>query len=223
MIELTKEEKQQCIARSTAALLNELCQTSLVVNLGAGLPLLAGEYLDNKNIFLHTENGMIGVGPLAFGDEVHPDLINAGRQPVTETVGCAYTDACDSFGLIRGGHLDVAVLGAFEVDEQATLANWIIPGSTLLGVGGAMDLVTGARILIVNMTHTHGQRSKLVKRCTLPATGLHETDYVVTELAVFHFTEDGPVLERIHPKVSVDELRQVTDFSFSLSPRLASP
>ena len=164
---------------------------------------------------------MVGVGPLAFGDDVHPDLVNASRQPVTETLGCVYTDAAESFGMIRGGHLDVAVLGAFQVDEEANIANWIIPGSTLLGVGGAMDLVAGAKSVIVAMTHTNADDLKLVKKCSLPVTGYHAVSYAVTEMGVFHFTDNGPVLEKIHPAFSVDEVRKVTEFEFAVSEGLA--
>jgi len=221
MIELKREEQQAIIAKNIALLLEELCETSLVVNLGVGLPLQVVNHLHNDHIYIHTENGLVGVGPLAFGDDVDPDLINAGRQPVTETVGCAYTDIVESFGMIRGGHLDAVVLGAFQVDEQANVANWIIPGTTLLGVGGAMDLAVGANRVILAMTHTNAGEPKLVKRCTLPITGCHEADYVVTEYAMFRFGEAGPVLEKIHPGVTVDEVRSLTGFEFAVADGLS--
>ena len=220
MLELKKEEMHEIIAQNVAALLNELCEDTLVVNLGAGMPLLTVNYLDNDNVYIHTENGMVGVGPLAYGDDVHPDLVNAGRQPVKETLGCVYTDTSESFGMMRGGHLDAAVLGAFEVDEEANIANWIIPGGTLLGVGGAMDLVCGAKTVIVAMTHTNNGKAKLVKKFTLPVTGFHEVDFVITEMGVFHFTDDGPILEKIHPAVTLEEVRQRTELDFHVAEEL---
>lgn len=221
MIELTKEEKHAAIARAAAALLTKLCAGRMFVNLGVGIPLLLVEYLDDPNIFIHTENGMIGVGPLAFGDDVHPDLVNAGRQPVKETLGCAYTDVVESFGMIRGGHIDVAVLGAFEVDADGNISNWIVPGGIQMGVGGAMDLVVGARTVIVTMTHTNNGRPKLVQACTLPVTGYHGVDYAVTEMGVFHF-EPGcrPVLEGKNRGYTVEDVRALTDFAFDVSKKL---
>lgn len=221
MAELTRDEKNVVIARATAALLEKMCTKRLFVNLGAGIPLLTVNYLDNPNIFIHTENGMVGVGPLAYGDEVHPDLVNAGRQPVKETVGCAYTDAAESFGMIRGGHIDVSVLGAFEVSGDGNIANWIIPGGTKLGVGGAMDLVVGARTVIVTMTHTNGGKRKLVQTCTLPVTGYHEVDYVVTELAVFQFRADKrPLLLGVGCGCAVEDVRALTEFEFDVAEQL---
>lgn len=220
MIDLKKEEMHEIIAKNVAVLLDSLCKDSLAVNLGAGMPLLTVNYLDNDNVYIHTENGMVGVGPLAYGDDVHPDLVNAGRQPVKETLGCVYTGTSESFGMMRGNHLDAAVLGAFEVDEDANISNWIIPGGTLLGVGGAMDLVCGAKTVIVAMTHTSNGKPKLVKNCTLPVTGFHEVDFAVTELGVFHFTEEGPILEKIHPAVTLEEVRQRTEFNFLVAEEL---
>ena len=220
MSERTREELNGVIARGVAQLLEKLCTGRLFVNLGVGIPLLAADYLDDPNIFLHTENGMIGVGPLAYGDDVHPDLVNAGRQPITETAGCAYTDAAESFGMIRGGHIDAAVLGAFEVDGEGTIANWIIPGGTQLGVGGAMDLVAGARTVIAAMTHTNKGKAKLVARCSLPVTGYREVDYAVTELGVFRFSGGRPVLEALGSGASVPEVRALTEFEFDVSETL---
>lgn len=210
------------IAKNAAALLEALnTSVSFVVNLGVGIPLLTVNHLQSDNIYIHTENGMVGVGPLAQEGQAHPDLVNAGRQPVTETIGCNYTDASESFGMIRGGHIHAAVLGAFQVDQTGSIANWIIPGSTLLGVGGAMDLVAGAQTVIIAMTHCHDHQPKLVKRCSLPITAFHEADYVITERGVFHFLSGVPVLEKIHPDYSIDDLHRATEFDFSVSPHLS--
>ena len=222
MIKLPKDQLQALIAKNAAALLDELCSDhSFVVNLGVGIPLLAVNYLPRDNIYIHTENGMVGVGPLAYGDQVHPDLVNAGRQPVTETIGCSYTDASESFGMIRGRHIHAAVLGAFQVDQQANIANWIIPGSTLLGVGGAMDLVAGAQTVIIAMTHCNAGKPKLVHQCSLPITAYHEADYVVTEFGLFHFVDGTPILEKIHPELSVQDVRNATEFDFSVADQLS--
>jgi 3-oxoacid CoA-transferase B subunit len=160
---------------------------------------------------------MVGVGPLAKEGEEHPDLINAGRQSITETPGCVYVDCSEAFGMLRGGHLGAAVLGAFEVDGEGTVSNWIIPGGTLLGVGGAMDLVCGAETLIVAMTQTNGDEPKLVKECKLPVTGYHEVDYVVTEICVLHFVDNKPILEKLHPSTTVEEVRALVEFEFAVA------
>lgn len=211
MIELSKEAKSAVIAKNIAEILDDLCEGPMTVNLGVGMPLLTVQYMSNENIYIHTENGMVGVGELAFGDDVHPDLCNAGRQSVKETLGCTYTDAAESFGMIRGGHIDVAVLGAFEVDENGSIANWIIPGGKMLGVGGAMDLVSGANTVIVAMTHTGKDGTKLVPRCTLPVTG-HHVDYVVTENCVLHFINGHWAIEKIYPGLSVEEVQKISGF-----------
>ena len=153
MMALSKEEKQNRIARNTAALI-DADESLSVINLGVGIPTMVSNYVSREGIYLMAENGMLGVGPIAEGDEIEPDLINAGRQPVLETKGCSYMDSAEAFGMIRGGHVDATVLGAFEADQNADVANWIIPGGKQLGVGGAMDLVSGARKVIIAMTHT---------------------------------------------------------------------
>lgn len=217
MIELEKGQACVRIAKNAAALVDALAQGPFVVNLGVGIPTRVADYVQNEHIFIHAENGMLGVGPLAAGDEVHPQLINAGRQPVTETAGCVYVDSAASFGMIRGGHVDATVLGAFEVDAQGSIANWQIPGGKQLGVGGAMDLVCGAKLVIAAMRHQNHGRPKLVGECTLPVTRRRAVDWVVTELAVFHFTREGPVLEALAPEVTPEELRAVTEMPFSLA------
>jgi 3-oxoacid CoA-transferase B subunit len=193
----------------------------MVINLGVGIPTMVGDYVESGDIFIQAENGMLGVGPLAVGDRIDRRLINAGRQPVTETPGCCYFDSSASFGMIRGGHVDSTVIGAFEVDQEGCIANWIIPNGKALGVGGAMDLVTGARQVIVAMLHTSKDgKPKLVKCCCLPVTGLNVVDMVVTELAVFRFeyagTKPRMVLEEIAPEVSLENLRSITEAEFSV-------
>lgn len=214
MKELSKEEKQARIAKNVAALIDEDPFYS-VINLGVGIPTTAADYITRKGVFVLAENGMLGVGPVAAGEQVHPDLINASRQPVLETEGCSYCDSAMAFGMIRGGHVDATVLGAFEVGESADVANWIIPGGKQLGVGGAMDLVSGAKRVIIAMTHTSKTGSKLVKRCTLPVTAKGKVNLVVTELGVFAFEQGGVVLKKIAPDVTLEELQAVTELVFT--------
>lgn len=213
--ELSKEELTDRIAKNVAAMMNDV-QETYVVNLGIGIPSRASNFITNSNVFLHAENGILGVGPLAEGDQVHPMLINAGREPILETPGCFYMDSSFSFGLIRGGHVDVTVLGALEVDQEGNIANWIIPNGKQLGVGGAMDLVAGANKVIVAMGHTAKGKAKLIKKCTLPITGVGEVDVVVTELGIFSFESGRPVLTAIAPEITVDEIRTVTELEFDV-------
>ena len=194
----------------------------LFINLGVGTPTLVASFIQGDHIYLQAENGMLGVGPKATGDAVDRRLINAGREPVTETPGCSYFDSAASFGMIRGGHIDATVIGAFEVDETGSIANWIIPNGRQLGVGGAMDLVAGARQVVVAMPHTGSDgQPKLVHRCTLPVTGFHEADLVVTELAVFRFLEKRMVLCEIAPEIDLDGIRALTEATFTVSPDLS--
>jgi 3-oxoacid CoA-transferase B subunit len=193
----------------------------LVINLGVGIPTMVANYIQAKDIFVQAENGMLGVGRLATGDQMDRRLINAGRQPVTETSGCSYFDSATSFGMIRGGHVDATVIGAFEVDQEGNIANWINPNGKQLGVGGAMDLVTGAKQVIVGMQHTtRDGKSKLVKRCSMPITGFAEVDIVVTELGLFYFTDSRLVLEEIAPEVTPETLRTLTQAEFIISKSL---
>ncbi|HSO20725.1 MAG TPA: CoA-transferase, partial [Desulfosarcina sp.] len=160
----------------------------LVINLGVGIPTQVASFLKSDRIFIQAENGLLGVGPLATADSIDRQLINAGRQPVTETPGCCYFDSATSFGMIRGGHIDATVIGAFEVDQTGNIANWIMPGGKQLGVGGAMDLVSGVRqVVVASQPTARGGKPKLVRECRLPVTGYHEADLVVTELALFRF------------------------------------
>ncbi len=219
MINISKEDASARIAKNIAALFNQ-AQDITIVNLGIGIPTEVANFIDNDNVFLQAENGMLGVGPIAVGDEIHPQLINAGRQPVKETPGCVFFDSCTSFGMIRGGHIDATVLGAFEVDQHGNVANWIIPNGRMLGVGGAMDLVTGAKKVIIAMVHTSKGQPKLIKECTLPITGHGEVDIVVTELAMFFFENKKIILKYIAPEIDVEYLKSLTEFPFAVSSEL---
>jgi len=217
---IADSEARERIARRIAREFADQKRT-LVINLGVGIPTMVANFIESGEIFIQAENGMLGVGRLASGDQIDRQLINAGRQPVTETPGCSYFDSAASFGMIRGGHVDATVIGAFQVDEAGNIANWINPNGKQLGVGGAMDLVTGARQVIVGMQHvTRDGGSKLVKRCTMPITGFSEVDLVVTELGVFYFREGGLVLEEIAPEISEEELRTLTEARFTVSENL---
>lgn len=220
MIKLEKDERVIRISRLVAALINKMTEQNLILNLGTGIPSNAANYIDNPRVFIHSENGILGAGPLAKANQAVPDLINAGRQPVLETPGCVYFDSAESFGMIRGGHVDVTVMGAFQVDNSGRLANWTIPGGGKLGVGGAMDLLCGARKIIVAMTHEGTNGPKLVKKCTFPLTGLKEVDYVVTEYAVFHFCNHRFSLIGITDDITVEDLRHITELDYDISENL---
>lgn len=191
-----------------------------VVNLGIGLPTLIANYLPkNSQVILQSENGYVGLGPLV--GEIKPDLVDAGGKPAGIISGGAFFDSAISFALIRGGHVDQAVLGGLEVDEKGNLANWMIPGKLVPGMGGAMDLVVGAKKIIVAMEHTSKDgSSKIVKQCTLPLTGKGVVDMIVTELAVFHVTEDGLVLDELQEGVDLDTVKQKTEASFKINPNI---
>jgi len=214
---VSAQESRERIARRIAHEFN-LMPPPLVVNLGVGIPTMVANYIASQDIFIQAENGMMGVGPKASEEKADRRLINAGREPVTETAGCSYFDSAASFGMIRGGHVDVTVIGAFEVDETGNIANWIIPNGRQLGVGGAMDLVSGARQVIVAMRHcSRDGKSKLVRSCSLPVTGFHEVDMVVTELGLFRFVKGALILEEIAPEITVDHLIRITEARFTVS------
>ena len=198
------------------AVLDEL-KPGEVVNLGIGIPTLVADLITPESgIIMHTENGMLGVGPAPESGGALDYPVNAGKIPVTALPGASYFDSAASFGMIRGGHVDVAVMGGLEVDQNGNLANWAVPGKPLLGVGGAMDLATGAKRLIVTMTHCDRDgNSKVKKQCTLPLTAKGVVDILVTDRAVFHFTDSGLVLKKVMPDFTKDDIRASTEAEYS--------
>lgn len=182
-----------------------------VVNLGIGLPTLVANYIpENVDVTFQSENGFLGLGPAPEADKVDMELVNAGGQPVTIVPGGCYFDSCTSFGIIRGGHVDATVLGALQVDEKGNLANWKIPGKMVPGMGGAMDLVVGAKNVIVAMQHTQKGDHKILSECTLPLTAKEQVNLIITEMAVIEVTKEGLVLKELGPEATVEEVQAAT-------------
>ena len=206
---MLSQDKRHVIAKRIA----EELKDGQIVNLGIGIPTLVSEYLDDKEVFLQTENGLLGMGPLATEKNLDIDLINAGKEPVTYLKSASFFNSADSFALIRGGHVDVAVLGILQVDINGEIANWAVPNQPILGVGGAMDLVTGAKEVIVAATlFAKDGTSKLVNKLTYKTSGIRRVDLFVSDFAVFKFTEDGPrVVEMLEP-ISIEELSEKIGF-----------
>jgi acetate CoA/acetoacetate CoA-transferase beta subunit len=192
-----------------------------VVNLGIGLPTLVANFLPpGLDIWFQSENGMMGMGPAPEAGRANPDITNAGGFPVTALPGAAFFDSAVSFGIIRGGHVDVTILGALEVDEQGNIANWIVPGKKVPGMGGAMDLVIGAKKVIVAMTHTQNGQPKILKRCTLPLTAAGVVDMIITEMGVMEVNPEGLVLTEIRPGCTVEQVQALTEAQLIISPNL---
>jgi 3-oxoacid CoA-transferase subunit B len=201
-------DKRSLIVRRAALELRD----GFYVNLGIGMPTLVANHVPaGLEVVLQSENGMLGIGPFPLPGAEDSDLINAGKETVTELPGTSFFSSADSFAMIRGGHIDLSILGAMEVDQEGNLANWMVPGKVVKGMGGAMDLVASARRVIVAMEHTTKTgESKLLKKCTLPITGLKVVDTVITELGFFRLTPQGLLLEELAPGATVEQVRAAT-------------
>ncbi len=193
-------------------------QEGFYINLGIGIPTLVANYIpEGMNVVLQSENGMLGIGPFPTEAEVDPDLINAGKQTVTQLPSSSFFDSATSFAMIRDGHVDLAILGAMQVSETGDIANWMIPGKMVKGMGGAMDLVAGVKRVIVLMEHNAKDEAKLVKKCNLPLTGTGVVNKVITDLGEFEFSKEGLTLIALAPNITVDEIKHRTEASFNVA------
>lgn len=207
---MDKEQLQNYIASRVAKELSD----GDIVNLGIGLPTRVANFIpENIEVILQSENGFLGLGPTPTEDNYDPSIINAGGQPVTILPGGCFFDSATSFGIIRGGHIDVSVLGALQVDEKGNIANYMIPGKMVPGMGGAMDLVTGAKKVIVAMEHTAKGAHKILKECSLPLTAVNAVDLIITEMGVIKVTAEGLKLIEINPEYTVDDIKAATEAS----------